>query len=131
MIAITVRFRWLLAILVAFSLVLPHLTPSRATVSAGEYAQVVADSSASVNPTDLAAEAESLCAPSLASAGEPEGESFGDAYSGDYSHETDKLLMLFALHWGRAVASWSSIYSVALSPDPVFSFERPPKSAVA
>ncbi len=131
MIAITVRFRWLLAILLALSLVLPHLTPSGARVSSGERAQIVAASSAFVNPTDLTGGAGSLCVPSLAPGGESEGESFGDAYSGDYSHETDKLLMLFALHWGRAVVSWSSVYSAVLTPDPVFSFERPPKSAVA
>lgn len=133
MIAITVRLRWLLAILLALSLLLPHLTHSGARVSSGERAQIVAASStfAFVNPTDLNAEAESLLAPSLTSAGEPEVESFGDAYSGDYSHETDKLLMFFALHWGRAVASWSSVYSAVQSSDPVFSFERPPKSTVA
>ncbi len=115
----------------AFSLILPHLMPPGSTLRSGESVRVVADSFVFVNVTDLDADADRLFAPPSESAEALCGESFGDTYSGDYSHETDKLLMLFALHWGRVAVSWGSVYSAALSPDPVFSFERPPKLAVA
>lgn len=115
----------------AFSLILPHLTPPGAMSRSGESVRVVTDSFAFVNVTDLAADADRLFVQPSESAEALGGESFGDTYSGDYSHETDKLLMLFSLHWGRVAVSWGSIYSAVLSPDPVFSFERPPKSAVA
>ncbi len=61
--------------------------------------------------------------------GGPVEESFGEGFAGDYSYETDKLLLLFFMRWGRILASWSSAYAVVESPDPVFPFERPPKAS--
>ena len=78
----------------------------------------------------LVADAERLSVFVPGSGEVPGGESSGDGYAGDYSYETDKLLLLFSMYWGRAVASWGSVYSVVQSPDPVFSFERPPKPTV-
>jgi hypothetical protein len=41
----------------------------------------------------------------------------------------DKILSLFSPHWGAAAGPWDGIYFASLSPDPVFSFDRPPKMA--
>ena len=57
------------------------------------------------------------------------GETFGENYPGDYPHEVDKILSLFTLHWDAAIVSWADVYFVVQQPDPVFSFERPPKSS--
>ncbi len=131
MITIPVRLRWLFALLVAFSLVLPHLTPPGATLPSGESTYVAAGSAASGATMAPAAVAEGLSA-FLPGAGDvPGGESFGDAFAGDLSYETDKLLLLFFMRWGRALASWNSVYFAVQSTDPVFPFERPPKPTVA
>ncbi len=114
----------------AFSLSLPHLTLPGATSLAGkatsswgamdssvsDVLQTAGDSGwASVFPSDAE--------------GGPVEESLGEGFAGDYSHETDKLLLLFFVRWGRILASWSSAYAVLESPEPVFPFERPPKSS--
>ena len=59
--------------------------------------------------------------------GGPIEESFGEGFAGDYSYETDKLLLLFFMRWGRVLAVWNSVYAMVDSSGPVFPFERPPK----
>ena len=59
------------------------------------------------------------------------GETFGETFTGDYPHEADKMLSLFSLHWDAALVLWDDVYSVVQPPDPVFSFERPPKPLAA
>ena len=128
LITIPVRFRWLFAILVAFSLSLPHLTLPGAASLAGkatsswsamdssvlDVLQTAGDSGrASVSPSDAE--------------GGPIEESFGEGFAGDYSYETDKLLLLFFMRWGRVLAVWNSAYAMVDSSGPVFPFERPPK----
>ncbi len=132
LITIPIRLRWLFAILVAFSLILPHLTPPGAASLSGESApvaagHVVASGAAMAHYDD----AGSVSAVLPGAGGLPAGELFGDGFAGDYSYETDKLLLLFFMRWANVMASWNSDYVVVESPDPVFSFERPPKSAAA
>lgn len=115
-----VRFRGLFAFLVACSLILTHLAMPASKSACVDCAWAVASAAAdggdeSFRGTDSLDE-------------HVAEEASGEAYSGDYPHEADKLLSLFALHWGSQGASWSDAYFVALHPDPVFSFERPPKS---
>ncbi len=59
--------------------------------------------------------------------GGPIEESFGEGFASDYSYETDKLLLLFFMRWGRVLAVWNSAYAMVDSSGPVFPFERPPK----
>ena len=114
----------------AFSLILPHLTPPGAASLSGESAPVAAGpfvaSGAAMAHYD---DAGSVSAVLPGAGGLPAGELFGDGFAGDYSYETDKLLLLFFMRWGRILASWSSAYAVVDSPDPVFPFERPPKAS--
>jgi hypothetical protein len=64
-------------------------------------------------------------------AGDVPAEYGGDTRSGDgQQHEMDRILSLFFPHWTAATARWGGFYSASLSPDPVFSFDRPPKTAL-
>ena len=59
----------------------------------------------------------------------PDADSLsGDAFSNDLSHEADKLLSFFYMHWDAPVISWAGVAFVALVPAPVFPFERPPRA---
>ncbi len=128
LITIPAHFRWLFAILVAFSLTLPHLTLPSATSQAGKTASSWRAVDSSVPDVLQMAGDSGRASESLPNAeGGPVEESFGEGFAGDYSYETDKLLLLFFMRWGRILASWSSAYAVVESPDPVFPFERPPK----
>ena len=115
-----VYLRWFLALLAVFSLILPHLPAPIPHAGSGEAPSVAAlvapDEGAQAGDAQLESTPES-------------GEAFGEGSPGDYPHETDKITSLFALHLGGFGSSWPDGYFVALLPDPIFSFERPPKSA--
>lgn len=120
-----VRFRWLVALLAAFALIMPHLVPPNSLFSPSEGVRVVS----LAGDAGIAAEQDSAADVLPENVAENVVE-FGDTYSADYSHdshEVDKIHQLFTFHWDVAAASWSAIYVVALATDPVFSFERPPK----
>ena len=53
----------------------------------------------------------------------------GDTHSGDYPYEMDQILSPFPPHWGVDTAQWGGVYCARLSSDPVFSIDRPPKTA--
>jgi hypothetical protein len=54
-----------------------------------------------------------------------------DAYADNHAHEVDKLLSLFSLRWDQQATSATGIFLVASTIDPVFPFERPPKTPLA
>ena len=59
----------------------------------------------------------------------PDADSLSaDAFSSDFSHDADKLLSFFYMHWDAPVISWAGVEFVALVPGPVFPFERPPRA---
>ena len=123
LLTIAVRFRWLLVLLVACSLVLPRAVQPNPQVVFGDGMPM-----AVLSPqagADLSAAGSAFDQP--AGLSEPGEEIFGEGYSIDYPHEVDKLLSSFALHWGRIRASWFDVYFVVRVTDPVFPFERPPK----
>jgi hypothetical protein len=118
----TVRFRWLLAVLVVLSLIAPRqvrseLPPVSAvqelvlTLIAGSHAE---DGVAGAFQAGDAATDPAEC---------------GDTHAGDHSYEMDQILSLFSPHWGRNAAQWGGVYCARLSSDPVFSIDRPPKAA--
>lgn len=117
-----VRFRWLVALLAAFALIMPQLIPPNSLFSPSEGVRVVS----LAGDAGIAAEQNSAADVLPENVVDTIAE-FGDTYSADYPHEVDKIHSLFAFHWDVAAASWSAIYVVALATDPVFSFERPPK----
>jgi len=115
-----VRFRWLIALLIALALVTSHLVPQNVLLSATESPLQVA----------LLAEADWEMPSAQTSDADTSPErvaEFGDTYSGDAHHEIDKILSLFSFHWDAVVMSWAGFYAVAPAADPVFPFERPPK----
>ena len=113
-------FRWFIALLAALSFTVPAVIP---TVAAAESAR-----SAMNVPI---AEADSLVADVDAEHAADAAENSVETFFGDYPHETDKILLISALQWASTTAVRGSFYIGAQPPDPVFSFERPPKPFVA
>lgn len=116
-----VSFRWLIVLLAVVSFVVPVVMPS--TAFAAETASSAMNSPATGDGGEL-----------LSGQSDDSTESAGETFSGDYSHDTheaDKILLSFALHWDATAAVWGGVYAVIQPPDPVFSFERPPKPAFA
>ena len=92
--------RWLFAILVAFSLILPHLTPPGASSLSGGSAQIAAGSVvASGAATAVDAESVSVFLPGAG--GLPAGESFGDGFAGDYSYTSEERRV-----WKESIFRW-------------------------
>ena len=102
------------------SFVVPAVMPSAAV--AGESVRSVLSVPAEAG--DFSSDAESGTGAEVA-------ENTVETFSGDYPHEADKILLMFALQWTPATAIWGGFYADAQSSDPVFSFERPPKPFVA
>lgn len=125
LLAFIVRFRWLATLLVSLSLIMPHLAGGASLPT------LLSPQSAPVEQAvRLAADAESgLAGEAHGSGAERSAESGteSDPYSADYPYEMDKILALFSLHWGTVAVPWGGGYLAGQAPDPVFSFERPPK----
>jgi hypothetical protein len=114
-----VGFRWLLALLIAFSLIAPRHTPPGAPLP--ERAEAVALAADCGGVEEAAAES-----------GDSHGTAeYGDTHSGDSPHELDKIPSPFSLFWSAAAPPWGGVYLAGTSPDPVFSFDRPPKRALS
>jgi len=112
-----VRFRWLVVLLAIVSFVAPVVLPTAA------FAAETAPSAMNSPGTDDGLEQLSGLTCDCV-------ESTSETFSGDYSHDTqeaDKILFSFALHWDASAAVWGGVYAVLSPPDPVFSFERPPR----
>jgi hypothetical protein len=117
-----VRFRWLLAVLVALSLIVPRQVRSGLPpVSATQ--ELVLTLAA-----DSHAEAGVVGALSTEDATTDSAEC-GDTHAGDPPYEMDQILSLFSPHWGTDAAQWGGIYCASLPSDPVFPIDRPPKTA--
>ncbi|MDR1936211.1 MAG: hypothetical protein LBS49_11650 [Candidatus Accumulibacter sp.] len=117
-----IRFRWLLALMVALSLIAPHRISPDSLLLSPQTAQtrvLAADSGAEDGAFGELESLELLELPA----------DYGDAHSSDYPQEMDKILSLFFPHWGTVAVPWDGVYFASLSPDPVFPFDRPPKTA--
>ena len=63
----------------------------------------------------------------VAPATESQSSDDTDPLSGDQSFEMDKIFAPPVAQWRMMGVLWDGDYRVAPSPDPIFSFERPPK----
>jgi len=113
----SVSFRWFIVLLAVVSFVVPVVMPSTA-FAAGTAPSAMNSPAAGDGLERLSGQTDD-CA-----------ENACEAFSGDYSHDTqeaDKVLLSFALHWDASATGWDDFYTGAQPPDPVFSFERPPR----
>ena len=111
--------RWFVAFLAVMAFVVPAVMPSAAV--AGESARSV---------LSVPAEAGEFSSDAESGTGAEVAENTVETFSGDYPHEADKILLMFALQWTPATAIWGGFYTDGQPPDPVFPFERPPKPFV-
>lgn len=113
------RFRWLAALLVALSLIMPHLSggASLPSLPVAGVEVGLADDARAIPDGDVENDAEN--------------GSESDPYARDYPYEIDKILALSSLPWGAVTVAWGGGYLAGPAPDPVFSFERPPKPRIA
>lgn len=135
------RYRSLLAVLLALSLLMPHFGvagPLSAAVGGGSgnaSAMSTVDERAPLRQ-DLREQASDEGVGGWLGAHAGEGTTsdfadFGDLDPGDHPQEMDKILSLFSLSWGSSAPPWGSPYAGGAAPEPVFSFERPPKPFAA
>jgi hypothetical protein len=122
----SVRFRWLFAVLVALSLIMPR--PVRLELPSVSASQEAAWMLASVADAGSHAEDGAFGA-FLAGDVAADSSECGDTHAGDHPYEMDQILSLFSPHWGTDAVQWGGVYCARLSSDPVFSIDRPPKVA--
>ncbi|MDR0439599.1 MAG: hypothetical protein LBI59_01235, partial [Candidatus Accumulibacter sp.] len=115
------RFRWLLVVLVALSLIASRRVQLEWPFASVSQEGVWMLALATVSPAEDGASSTAEIATDVAEC--------GDTRSSDYPHEMDQILSLFSPHWGTDVAQWGGVYCANPSSGPVFSIDRPPKTA--